>query len=335
QVQVRLQLISSRDGDTLWAAQVRQSARPLFELEEEIASRVAQGLRLHLTSAQQARLLRRYTANPEAYSAYLGGRAELLRYSRAGTLEAVKQFQRALELAPDYTLARTGLATASAEMYLRFASEGELQYWGEQAERENRLAAELEPDLAETHQSLAALYRKKDFNWAAVLAESRRALELNPTLDQPHYYIAAAYYHLGLLQEASEEAKRGAELAPQSRADLLRTEAIIALFSGKYSDGIAALEQVEQLASKPIADPHLAMAYYYSGDLAKARSLLQELLHSGSASAEARAAANLAAIAAAAHDPTTARQLLAELDKRNYRDHHVNYGIAEAYAGLG
>jgi len=335
QVRVRLQLISARDGTTLWSTEIEQAARPMFELEEQLASQITEGLHLHLTAVEQAALMRRYTGNPEAYAAYLAGRAELLRYTREGTLAAVDHFQQALRLDPDYTLARIGLATAAAEMYLRFASESELRYWSSEAEQENRRAVELEPNLAETHQSLAAVYRQKDFNWDAVLSESRRALELNPALSQPHYYIAAAYYHRGLLEEATEEVKRAFKLAPESRADMLRAQGVIALYSGRYQDSIAALEQVQNLASKPVSDPHLGMAYFYAGERSKAIALLQGLLHSGSASAEARASANLAAISAATRDITTARQMLGELDKRAYRDHHVTYSLAAAYAGLG
>ena len=72
---------------------------------------------------------------------------------------AAAAFKRALAVDPSYTLARAGLAMASAEMYLRYAPEGEVQTWGVEATREALAAIALDPDLAEAHLARAAVSR--------------------------------------------------------------------------------------------------------------------------------------------------------------------------------
>ena len=79
-----------------------------------------------------------------------------------------------------YVLARAGLAMASADMYLRDATESESEGWGERAEREAAEALALDPDLAEAHVARAAVLRKREFDWTGTIETSRRAITLNP-----------------------------------------------------------------------------------------------------------------------------------------------------------
>ncbi|MCL6482352.1 MAG: winged helix-turn-helix domain-containing protein [Firmicutes bacterium] len=334
-VRISVRLLAVREGAPQWAERFDQELTDLFALEEAIAEKVVSSLDRKLTNAEQERLRRKYTRDPLAYRAYLNGRASLMKYSREATLEAVGWFEAALQRDPDFTLARAGLARASAEMYLRFASESELDGWATRSEQEARAALALEPNLAETHEALAAVYRKKDFNWEATIAESQKALELNPHLDQPHFYLAAAYYHLGLFELAEGEAQRASELAPENRTDRLRTEAVIALYRGHYQRAATLLEEVQRISSRPLSDPHLAHAYYYLGQIDRARTALDLLLDSPSASTAARGQAFLAAILAARGERARALELLKLVEQKKYLDHHVAYSIGAAYAQLG
>ena len=118
----------------------------------------------------------------------------------------------------------------------------------------------LDPNLAEAHLALAALYRKSDFNWDGTIRESRKALELNPNLDLPHYYIAGAYYHLGLLDLADAEVQKGLEISEENKVEALRTQGASALLAGNYSVAVRKLEEVQRLSDKPVSDAYLAIA---------------------------------------------------------------------------
>jgi tetratricopeptide (TPR) repeat protein len=219
-------------------------------------------------------------------------------------------------------------------MFLRFADESESESWARRADDEIARALALDPALAETHQALAAVYRKKDFNWDRVLEESERALELNPSLEQSHYYRAAAFYHLGILDAALAETGLAEQINPQNRIDSLRTRGVIALYEGRYSDAIASFEEVQRLSSKPIADSHLALAYFYHGDVRRAEQLATELSGNSSRSASARGQASLASFLAARRAVGEAKGLLTKLESRESVDHHAAYSIGAAYAQL-
>lgn len=198
---------------------------------------------------------RRYTSDAAVYQEYLRGRAALTRYTPEGTREAVRAFERTLELDASNTLARAGLAMASADMYLRFAQEHDVEEWGARATREARHALDLDPDLAEAHLAEAAVYRKREFDWHATIAASQRALALNPNLDQAHFFTAAAYYHLGHMEEALNERERGQRLQGGDTVEPARIAGLVALFSADFRSATVHLEAVSVAAAGPSAIP--------------------------------------------------------------------------------
>ena len=332
---VSVQLVSVEDGTSLWAQRFEDRSADIFALQDAVAEKVVSALKIRINAEEQERLLRHYTQNAEAFDKYMRGRRLLSEYTKESTLGAIQAFEQALRLDPDYALARDGLATASAEMYLRFAGENESKLWAERADEEIAKALALNPDLAETHQALAAVYRKKDFNWEKVLDASARAIELNPNLEQPHYYRAAAFYHLGLLDAALAETELAEKLDPQDRIDSLRTRGVIALYDQRYPDAVASFEEVQRLSSKPVSDSHLAIAYFYNGDAERAERLATDLTFDASASASTRAKASLASFLAARGERATSTKILSELEKRDPIDHHAAYSMGAAYAQLG
>jgi TolB-like protein/DNA-binding winged helix-turn-helix (wHTH) protein len=334
-VRISVQLVRVKDGKALWAQRFDENAGEIFTVQDAIAQKVTAALEIHLNAQEQERLHRRYTNNVQAFDLYLKGRSLLSEYTREGTLASIDAFESTLRIEPEYALARAGLATACAEMFLRFAPESETEKWAERADDEIQQALELEPELAETHQALAAVYRKKDFNWEKVLDESIRAIELNPSLDQPHFYRAAAFYHMGLLDKALAETEAAERLDPENRTDSLRTRGVIALYSRRYADAIASFEEVQKLSSKPVSDAHLSQAYYLQGDTKRAIEIVRQLSTDVSASASSRAKASLASFLAAQGQKREATEILDSLLEKHYLDHHAAYSIGAAFAGLG
>ncbi|HVF31151.1 MAG TPA: winged helix-turn-helix domain-containing protein [Pyrinomonadaceae bacterium] len=331
---VSVQLVRAGDGASVWAQRFEDRADDVFAIQDVISERIVTALQLKLDADEQERLFRRYTQNTAAFDAYLRGRNLLSGYTRETTLAALLAFEEALGHDPNYALARDGMATASAEMFLRFANESESEAWARRADEEIAKALALDPTLAETHQALAAVYRKKDFDWERVLEESERALELNASLEQPHYYRAAAFYHLGVLDAALTETELAERINPQNRIDSLRTRGVVALYGGRFDDAIASFEEVQRLSSKPIADSHLALAYFYRGDAGRAEQLAAELTVNVSRSASTRGQASLASFLAARGARAESREILRKLEMRETVDHHTAYSIGCAYAQL-
>jgi tetratricopeptide (TPR) repeat protein len=273
--------------------------------------------------------------NSPARALYLEGRAQLEHHREPDTRAAIATFRDAISHDSNFALAHAGLAIAGAEMHLRFSSPTEAPAWGDLAVREARRALELDSSLAEVHEALAAVHRKTEFDWDGTISESRRALALDKRAAMPHFYIGGALYHLGLLEQAERAVHAGLELnAVADRTEALRTLGTVALAAGRYREAVSLFQDVQRLSDRPVSDPHLAAAYYYSGDTSRAVALLETLRRSTSASAASRARALLASIAAAGGNRARAESLLAQTTA-GQMDHHVAYSIGAANAVLG
>ena len=332
---VSVQLVHVADGSSYWGESYDVATEELPGLEDRITGKVAAVLGIRLTSPEKARIYRRYTANAAAYEAYLRGRAHLVRSTQEGMVAAAEAFEEALRLDPTYALAHAGLAMASAEMHLRFAPEGEVKAWGEAARTQAQRALELDPNLAEVHQALAAVYGKTDFEWEKTIEESHRALVLNPRLELPHSFLARAFYHLGLLEAADEKVREALAVDPENRTEPIRAQGIVAVLGGRFDDAVPLLEEVRRMSGKPLSDSYLAQAYYYAGDKPRGEALLEELSRTPSASASARARSTLASFLAARGERARAADLVREVTAGKYMDHHVASSLGAACAQLG
>ena len=299
-------------------------------LEAALLDRVARALRRTVVRAPR---IRRAVRDPNAHRAYLEGRYRLARLTADDTLAAIAAFERALALDATDAPAHAGLAIASAQMYIRFGSQADVDMWKTRAERHAAAALAIDPRRAEPHEALAAVARYTEFDWDRVVEQSYAAVQLNPGLDLPHYYVAAALQHVGRFDLVEDEIVAGLEANPWNLSEAYRLRGVTALWSGRFADARTELERVRQLAARPVSDPHLAAALYYGGDAVAAEAMLDGL--TGSAQAEQRATALLASIVAARGDRPRARALAARVESRAYHDHHVDYSLGATYAGLG
>jgi serine/threonine-protein kinase len=334
-LRVSVQLVRAADGSPVWGTAYDLARKDLLTLQDSVAEKVSNSLSVRLSADEHERLYRRYTANPTAYEWYLRGRSQLARITEQDTKGALESFQRAIALDSNYALAQAGLAMASADMHLRFASGPDVKLWGERAKAEASRALALDPDLAEAHLAKAAVSRKSDFDWPGTLEETERALALNPNLDIAHYYREAAFYHLGLFDLAEREDRQATQMDPEDEIERLRTRGVVEFLQGRYADAIKNLDLVRRSSSRAYTDAYLAQAYYYNGDSTRGVAMLDSLRHTKSAPAVNRARAALASFLAHRGKKEEAKALIASvLGPEGYVDHHVAYSLGAAYAQL-
>jgi TolB-like protein/cytochrome c-type biogenesis protein CcmH/NrfG len=124
-VRVTVQLINVEDGYHIWSESYDRSLEDIFAIQEEIAREVATALKIELLGEEeQVADIARPDLN--AYDLYLQGRSELAEYSFSSLPRAVDDFERAIELDPDYVPAQLGLAEAYIHMDETGAMEREL-----------------------------------------------------------------------------------------------------------------------------------------------------------------------------------------------------------------
>ena len=323
----RLELLHAATARTVWSRTVEVAASDLISLEAEMSEAVAAAFQDHAPPG------RGRTEDPRAFQAYLQGRAHLAQLTAEETLAATAAFERALTLDSRYPLAHAGLAKASAQMYIRFAAEPDLNQWRARAEQHARRALELEGTLAEAHEALAAVARHADFDWDRTIEQSVEALRLNASLDLPHFYLASALQHIGRLDLVEREITAGLDANPVNLGEAHRLRGMAALWSGRFPEARAQFEQLQPLSSKTVSQPLLAQALYYTGDPAGAEAMLSGL--QSSAPSEQRGRALLASFLAARGAKRESLALVKDVLGRGYQDHHVAYSLGATYAGLG
>lgn len=272
-VRIAAQLIGVRDGYQLWTQDFEGDMNDVFRLQEDTALEIADALKVRLGPGEEQAVRRRLTTNPQAFDAYLRGRALLEYFDAPEKLEAARgHLERALALDPDYPLALAGLSRVEAQYHRNLdPSPARLQ----RAEELARRALALQPELAEAHLALAQVQGNR-FEYVRAAESCREAIRLDPSNAYAWDLLA---WVLAYLQPPDG---RGAEEAAR-RAITLQASLIGAhyhlgralLLQGRYAEAIEAFGQAKSLdASFETADFGLAQAYLAQGDVAGAARAL-------------------------------------------------------------
>ena len=206
--------MNTKDNHQLWGKQYNWKLTEIFTTQERIAKEIAQALELTLTSEEESRLTKRYTANTEAYQAYLKGRLHLHKWSEEDFNQAIGYFEQAISADPNYAPAYAGLA----DTYLMVGWRG-MRLLEEVLPRMRaaaKKAVEFDDSLAAAHVSVGFV-KICDGEWLAAEQEFKRAIELNPDYADGYSTLATSYLlPLERVDEAIIEMKRALELDPMS-----------------------------------------------------------------------------------------------------------------------
>jgi non-specific serine/threonine protein kinase len=156
QVRVNAQLINAQTDSHLWADTYDRKLTDVFDVESDIAKRIAESLRAKLTGREEQALAVKPTNNPEAYDAYLRGLAFEARshapswFTSADLVwNAIGFYQRAVQLDPNFTLAWARLSRMDAFLYFNPVDPTTVAR-RDAAERALENAQKLEPNSPET-----------------------------------------------------------------------------------------------------------------------------------------------------------------------------------------
>ena len=331
---ISMQLIRTADGVPVWGRSYTVARTDLLTIEEQVSHQVADALRVQLRAAGRGHQ-RSAPRNPAAYESYLQGRALFVNYSEAKMRAAIESFERALQLEPEYALARAGLAISLAWFSVRYAYQKDALYWGRRAEEEAYRALALDHDLAEAHFAIASaagtVYGK--FNWPRLLAEVDEALKLDPALDLAYASRARAFYHLGLFEAAHEAASKAIALNPDGNVETHRLLVALSLFTSRFADAAARAEELTRETDAPVIRMYLGEALFYLGKQKEAAELLASVKRGSEP--DVRSQAVLAAVLAATGQKAAADVMVETLERSPSMDHHIAFSLGTAFAQMG
>jgi tetratricopeptide (TPR) repeat protein len=214
-VRITAQLIDSTNGAHIWADRFDGALDDIFELQDEVASRVAGAIEPKLRQSEIERAVRKPTESLDAYDLYLRALAQFWRWTPEGWREAIDLLRRALVIDPSY-------ATAAG-----------LFAWCRVVEQTRRLVSAQERDEGLRFARLAVEKGNEDPDalwmggWgilmlagehAAGMSAMERSLALNPNsaLASCFFGWAQSYRHQSQRAiEALERARRLSPLDPQ------------------------------------------------------------------------------------------------------------------------
>jgi len=329
QLRVTAQLVNAKDGYQLWSERFDRKLEDVFAIQDEIAMKVVEALKLRLVGSAAAKTPARHTADLEAYQLLLKGRH--FRYSKLDLRGARRTYEQAIQKDPTYSLARVGLAETLVIMGIYgLIPPSECQA---RAREELKKARELDGESAAGLAVEAALLLVYDWNAPAAIAAFERSLELDPSNIFCRGWYSWAMQSRGSTQEAVNQARRISELDPQSPYAQAMTGFMV-LFADHVEEAIAHERRAQEL------EPESLQAVWMLALALAARSDWEEALKGFGRAVEKLSGAPfhlglLAWCQAAAGRHDQARQSLAELEKRSVNEYIAPIFLAWGYSELG
>ncbi len=187
-IRVTVELIDASSGDHLWAERIDRTVDDLFEVQDEIVTRIVGSVVPEFVAAVGSMGRAGGQTAPSSWEMAMRGWSLVWRLdgSEATILEARRHFNRALQLDPDNGTAHAGLAFSYGNPFYL----AELDRDVDRAIEEARRATAIDPRDAFGWCLLGAAHM-----WNTSFDEAERSLKravaLNPSLALAHIYLAA------------------------------------------------------------------------------------------------------------------------------------------------
>ena len=230
-IRVTARLTNISDGTSLWVGTFDERFTDVFSVQDVISERVAEALKLRLTTQARNGLTRRYTENTAAYELYLQGRYHWSKLIPPEVLKGIRFFEQAIEVDASYALAYTGMAVAYVS--LPISCEVLPQNAFPQARAAALKALSIDETLHDARAYLAFVKFWFDWDWSGAEVEIKRGLALNPNSAELHRAFGILLSQTERVEEAIIEGQRARELDPL--ALITRTnEALFYYFARDY-----------------------------------------------------------------------------------------------------
>jgi tetratricopeptide (TPR) repeat protein len=257
-------LIDALNDQHLWAEKYERHLRDVTSWQSEVVMSIVQHIEVTITPREDARLRRVHSVDPEAHAAYLRGRYYWHQsFTETAFRTAIAHFRHAIDLAPTYTLAWSGLANCFGAMAVQS------MLAPKEAASEAKHAAEqalaLDPSLAEAHSSIAGIRLFFEWNWASAERALRRAIELSPSYSLAHGLFTHYAVARGWAEHAIASARRGLDLDPMSpvaNVDLAWTYLLMRDYRRALDQSLSILEMGVNF---PLAHVYLGQVYQHMG----------------------------------------------------------------------
>ena len=328
---VTAQLIDVASGELLWSDRIDTAASDIIVLQDTIAQRIVEGLRVELSPAEQSGIAKASTQNPVAYEQYLRGRDLFARFifrtlSEDDCDEAIAHFERAIQLDPNFALAYDGLGASHVNRVFKGFG-GSEDY--EQAEKAFTKALSLDPNIFEARMLMVFVYLWRGQKQKA-RDEVRRARREAP--NEPVVYFVKALLHRldGEYGRALRSYDRLVRLDPAAHVVASYSRALVYMYMGQFDETFRQLDTSGD-ADNALVRTFRALALYYTGQTDAAAELMKDVIDEHPNMHGIRPFMAMFLSAQGRHEEALA-QLTSAVKRNGEVDADISYSIGGVYA---
>jgi TolB-like protein/class 3 adenylate cyclase/Flp pilus assembly protein TadD len=274
-LRVNVQLVDAETGNHLWAERFDKPIADLFDMQDEIVSRLANALDAELIAAEARRA--EHSVHPDAMDLVFQGRSCFNRGLIPDYMtQARRFFEQALALDPENIEAMVGLARVDQNLGASSMTDDRSAQLAA-AETTITKVLSLAPKHASAHAILGAveIFTKRA---AQSIAEFEQALALDRNLARAHALIGLAKLFLGRSEETEPHVNEAFRLSPRDTfaSEWLIYVGIAKAQLGAYAEAVSWMRRgLDANRNYSIAHFHLGAALARLGELEQARIAVQ------------------------------------------------------------
>jgi serine/threonine protein kinase len=206
-LRINAQLVDTRTDFPLWSERFDREMKDVFEVQDEMARKIAEALRITLSPQELEALAVKPTESLQAYDLYLRGKRYARRQTRQDLEFALQMFENAVAMDGAFALAHAACANACAMFYSNYSRD---PVWVERAREASGKAVALRWDLPEVQVSQAWVLYAAELHDEAVRMV-RKAIERKRDCEGAYYMLCRALFAAGRYQEVLDVAEAAIE----------------------------------------------------------------------------------------------------------------------------
>jgi len=319
-VRVSTALMRAVDANQVWAKQYDTVLAGVFDVESNLAERVAGALDVALAAPEREALSMTPTRDVEAHDLYLKGRYFYNKQTEPDLRGSIELYQQALSRDPNFALAWAGIADAWMSLADNFMAP-RVAY--PKAREAALKALSIDSTLGDGLAALGAVELLYDWNFKPARHDLSRAIAAHPSASTVYVYEGILLGALGQLDSALAALRKAQALDPLSPA-VRQMLGLWLLYARRYDQAIRQYRSILEL------DPHDVSAHLGLGFALFAAARDSEAL------AEFRLAGRTPpSVLAQLHRMRELRSALQQLIAKRTRGYWDAVDIAAPYAVLG
>jgi len=199
-LRINAQLVDTRTDFPLWSERYDREMKDVFEVQDEIARKIAEALRVTLTPQEEQALAAKPTADLQAYDLYLRGKSYARRLTRQDLEFALQMFENAVAIDPQFALAYAAIANVCAQYHYHY---DRASHWLERALAAAKRASELRQDVPEVQVAEGwILYAEGKYDEAS--DRVRKAISRKSDCEGGYYLLGRTLFAAGRYHEVVE-----------------------------------------------------------------------------------------------------------------------------------